>query len=170
MAVTRPAPRSAARQQAPARPASQLPVRGARGAALLAPDRSSPPSRKRDSAKSPCRSGWLSFVQRADEPAAVSTARRSEEASCLTSTAMSSRADCGVDTGTTTGVKEPGGAALTPLTVPMSPDDEVEAMTLGRPVCVLRDGRLQQADTPQAPFETPLNLFVGGGMADAASD
>ncbi len=81
---------------------------------------------------------------------------------------MSSRADCGVDTGTTTGVKEPGGAALTPLTVPMSPDDEVEAMTLGHRVCVLRDGRLQQADTPQALFETPVNLFVAGFMGSPA--
>ena len=35
-------------------------------------------------------------------------------------------------------------------------------MTLGHRVCVLRDGRLQQVDTPQALFETPVNLFVAG--------
>jgi multiple sugar transport system ATP-binding protein len=40
--------------------------------------------------------------------------------------------------------------------------DQVEAMTLGHRVCVLRGGRLQQADTPQALFETPVNLFVAG--------
>jgi multiple sugar transport system ATP-binding protein len=38
--------------------------------------------------------------------------------------------------------------------------DQVEAMTLGHRVAVLRDGRLQQADTPQALFARPANLFV----------
>jgi multiple sugar transport system ATP-binding protein len=40
--------------------------------------------------------------------------------------------------------------------------DQVEAMTLGDRVCVLRDGRLQQADTPQELFDNPVNLFVAG--------
>jgi multiple sugar transport system ATP-binding protein len=40
--------------------------------------------------------------------------------------------------------------------------DQVEAMTLGDRVCVLRDGRLQQVDTPQALFDAPVNLFVAG--------
>ncbi|HEY0935595.1 MAG TPA: ATP-binding cassette domain-containing protein, partial [Trebonia sp.] len=40
--------------------------------------------------------------------------------------------------------------------------DQVEAMTLGDRVCVLRDGRLQQADTPQTLFDAPVNLFVAG--------
>jgi multiple sugar transport system ATP-binding protein len=40
--------------------------------------------------------------------------------------------------------------------------DQVEAMTLGQRVCVLREGRLQQADTPQALFNAPVNLFVAG--------
>jgi multiple sugar transport system ATP-binding protein len=40
--------------------------------------------------------------------------------------------------------------------------DQVEAMTLGDRVCVLRDGRLQQVDTPQYLFESPVNLFVAG--------
>lgn len=40
--------------------------------------------------------------------------------------------------------------------------DQVEAMTLGDRVCVLRDGRIQQADTPQALFDSPVNLFVAG--------
>jgi multiple sugar transport system ATP-binding protein len=40
--------------------------------------------------------------------------------------------------------------------------DQVEAMTLGERVCVLRDGMLQQVDTPQNLFDHPVNLFVGG--------
>jgi multiple sugar transport system ATP-binding protein len=38
--------------------------------------------------------------------------------------------------------------------------DQVEAMTLGQRVAVLRDGRLQQFDTPRALFRAPVNLFV----------
>jgi multiple sugar transport system ATP-binding protein len=38
--------------------------------------------------------------------------------------------------------------------------DQVEAMTLGQRVAVLRDGVLQQVDTPQALFHRPKNLFV----------
>jgi multiple sugar transport system ATP-binding protein len=39
--------------------------------------------------------------------------------------------------------------------------DQVEAMTLGQRVCVLRDGMLQQVDTPQNLYDHPVNLFVG---------
>ncbi|MEU0516491.1 sn-glycerol-3-phosphate ABC transporter ATP-binding protein UgpC [Streptosporangium sp. NPDC006007] len=42
--------------------------------------------------------------------------------------------------------------------------DQVEAMTLGDRVCVLRDGLLQQVDTPQNLFDQPVNLFVAGFM------
>ncbi|ACZ89230.1 ABC transporter ATP-binding protein [Streptosporangium roseum] len=42
--------------------------------------------------------------------------------------------------------------------------DQVEAMTLGDRVCVLRDGLLQQVDTPQNLFDKPVNLFVAGFM------
>jgi multiple sugar transport system ATP-binding protein len=42
--------------------------------------------------------------------------------------------------------------------------DQVEAMTLGDRVCVLRDGLLQQVDTPQNLFDRPVNLFVAGFM------
>src|SRR5690606_16492727 len=42
--------------------------------------------------------------------------------------------------------------------------DQVEAMTLGDRVCVLRDGVLQQVDTPQNLFDNPVNLFVAGFM------
>jgi multiple sugar transport system ATP-binding protein len=38
--------------------------------------------------------------------------------------------------------------------------DQVEAMTLGQRVAVLRDGMLQQVDRPQVLFRRPANLFV----------
>ena len=38
--------------------------------------------------------------------------------------------------------------------------DQVEAMTLGHRVAVLRDGILQQVDTPQRLYNHPANLFV----------
>jgi multiple sugar transport system ATP-binding protein len=38
--------------------------------------------------------------------------------------------------------------------------DQTEAMTLGARVAVLRDGVLQQVDTPQALYHSPRNLFV----------
>ncbi|ADG88908.1 ABC transporter ATP-binding protein [Thermobispora bispora] len=46
--------------------------------------------------------------------------------------------------------------------------DQVEAMTLGDRVCVLRDGVLQQVDTPQNLFDNPVNLFVAGFMGSPA--
>jgi multiple sugar transport system ATP-binding protein len=46
--------------------------------------------------------------------------------------------------------------------------DQVEAMTLGDRVCVLRDGRLQQVDTPQALFVAPVNLFLAGFIGSPA--
>jgi len=46
--------------------------------------------------------------------------------------------------------------------------DQVEAMTLGDRVCVLRDGRLQQVDVPQKLFESPVNLFVAGFIGSPA--
>ena len=39
--------------------------------------------------------------------------------------------------------------------------DQVEAMTLGQRVAVLKDGVLQQVDTPQNLYMHPANLFVG---------
>ena len=46
--------------------------------------------------------------------------------------------------------------------------DQVEAMTLGQRVCVLRDGRLQQVDRPQALFNSPVNLFVASFLGSPA--
>ncbi len=38
--------------------------------------------------------------------------------------------------------------------------DQVEAMTMGHRVAVLRDGRLQQVDTPEQLYDHPVNTFV----------
>ena len=46
--------------------------------------------------------------------------------------------------------------------------DQVEAMTLGKRVCVLRDGKLQQVDGPQRLFDAPVNLFVAGFIGSPA--
>jgi multiple sugar transport system ATP-binding protein len=46
--------------------------------------------------------------------------------------------------------------------------DQVEAMTLGDRVCVLREGLLQQVDTPQNLFDNPVNLFVAGFIGSPA--
>jgi multiple sugar transport system ATP-binding protein len=40
--------------------------------------------------------------------------------------------------------------------------DQVEAMTMGDRVLVMRKGELQQVDTPQELYDRPVNLFVGG--------
>ena len=46
--------------------------------------------------------------------------------------------------------------------------DQVEAMTLGQRVCVLRDGKLQQVDSPQVLYNAPVNLFVAGFIGSPA--
>jgi multiple sugar transport system ATP-binding protein len=38
--------------------------------------------------------------------------------------------------------------------------DQVEAMTLGQRVAVMRDGRILQVDTPQTLYRDPVDLFV----------
>ena len=40
--------------------------------------------------------------------------------------------------------------------------DQVEAMTLGDRIVVMKDGFIQQIGTPQAVFDSPKNLFVAG--------
>src|SRR5690606_7494607 len=46
--------------------------------------------------------------------------------------------------------------------------DQVEAMTLGDRVAVLKDGKLQQVDTPKNLFDHPVNLFVAGFIGSPA--
>ena len=40
--------------------------------------------------------------------------------------------------------------------------DQTEAMTLGTRIVVLKDGIIQQVDTPQNLYNTPNNIFVAG--------
>jgi multiple sugar transport system ATP-binding protein len=46
--------------------------------------------------------------------------------------------------------------------------DQVEAMTMGDRVAVLRKGILQQVDTPQSLYDRPINLFVAGFIGSPA--
>ena len=46
--------------------------------------------------------------------------------------------------------------------------DQIEAMTLGQRVAVMRDGRILQVDTPQALYEQPRDLFVAGFIGSPA--
>ena len=46
--------------------------------------------------------------------------------------------------------------------------DQVEAMTMGDRVAVLKDGVLQQVDTPRALYERPANVFVAGFIGSPA--
>jgi multiple sugar transport system ATP-binding protein len=46
--------------------------------------------------------------------------------------------------------------------------DQVEAMTMGDRVAVMRKGVLQQVDDPQVLYDRPVNLFVGGFIGSPA--
>jgi multiple sugar transport system ATP-binding protein len=46
--------------------------------------------------------------------------------------------------------------------------DQVEAMTMGDRVAVMRKGEIQQVDTPQTLYDRPVNLFVGGFIGSPA--
>jgi multiple sugar transport system ATP-binding protein len=46
--------------------------------------------------------------------------------------------------------------------------DQVEAMTMGDRVAVMRKGELQQVADPQTLYDQPLNLFVGGFIGSPA--
>jgi multiple sugar transport system ATP-binding protein len=46
--------------------------------------------------------------------------------------------------------------------------DQVEAMTMGHRVAVLRDGDLQQVDAPSTLYHEPANLFVAGFIGSPA--
>jgi multiple sugar transport system ATP-binding protein len=46
--------------------------------------------------------------------------------------------------------------------------DQVEAMTMGDRVAVLKDGILQQVDTPRSMYDKPANLFVAGFIGSPA--
>ena len=46
--------------------------------------------------------------------------------------------------------------------------DQVEAMTMGHRVAVLRDGRLQQCAPPRVLYDQPVNVFVAGFIGSPA--
>jgi len=46
--------------------------------------------------------------------------------------------------------------------------DQVEAMTMGDRVAVLKDGILQQVDTPSHMYDNPANVFVAGFIGSPA--
>jgi multiple sugar transport system ATP-binding protein len=46
--------------------------------------------------------------------------------------------------------------------------DQVEAMTMGDRVAVLKDGILQQVDTPRTLYDRPANVFVAGFIGSPA--
>jgi len=46
--------------------------------------------------------------------------------------------------------------------------DQVEAMTMGDRVAVLKDGVLQQVDTPRVLYSSPVNAFVAGFIGSPA--
>ncbi|MCW2775879.1 MAG: carbohydrate transporter ATP-binding protein family [Nocardioides sp.] len=46
--------------------------------------------------------------------------------------------------------------------------DQVEAMTMGDRVAVMKDGYLQQVDTPLGLYDKPVNLFVAGFIGSPA--
>jgi multiple sugar transport system ATP-binding protein len=46
--------------------------------------------------------------------------------------------------------------------------DQVEAMTMGDRVAVMRKGELQQVASPQELYDEPVNLFVGGFIGSPA--
>ena len=46
--------------------------------------------------------------------------------------------------------------------------DQTEAMTMGDRVAVMKDGRLEQVDTPRELYERPANLFVGAFIGSPA--
>jgi multiple sugar transport system ATP-binding protein len=46
--------------------------------------------------------------------------------------------------------------------------DQVEAMTMGDRVAVMRKGELQQVADPQTLYDQPVNLFVGGFIGSPA--
>jgi multiple sugar transport system ATP-binding protein len=46
--------------------------------------------------------------------------------------------------------------------------DQVEAMTLGQRVAVMKDGRVQQVDAPQRLYDEPANIFVAAFIGSPA--
>jgi multiple sugar transport system ATP-binding protein len=54
------------------------------------------------------------------------------------------------------------------VTTVYATDDQAEALTIGHRVAVMREGILQQVDTPPALCDNPVNLFVAGFVGSPA--
>ena len=48
--------------------------------------------------------------------------------------------------------------------------DQTEAMTMGSRIVVMKDGFIQQVDTPQNLYDYPANLFVAGFIGSPADE
>src|SRR5919205_932074 len=54
------------------------------------------------------------------------------------------------------------------LRIQKMPHDQVEAMTMGHRVAVMRKGELQQVASPEELYHRPLNMFVAGFIGSPA--
>ncbi len=48
--------------------------------------------------------------------------------------------------------------------------DQTEAMTMGSRIVVMKDGIIQQIDSPQVLYDHPVNMFVGGFIGSPTMD
>ena len=48
--------------------------------------------------------------------------------------------------------------------------DQTEAMTMGSRIVVMKDGIIQQIDSPQVLYDNPVNMFVGGFIGSPTMD
>jgi multiple sugar transport system ATP-binding protein len=48
--------------------------------------------------------------------------------------------------------------------------DQVEAMTMGTRIAVMKDGLLQQIDSPQRLYDLPVNIFVAGFIGSPSTN
>ncbi len=48
--------------------------------------------------------------------------------------------------------------------------DQTEAMTMGSRIVVMKDGVIQQIDSPQVLYDSPVNMFVGGFIGSPTMD
>jgi len=48
--------------------------------------------------------------------------------------------------------------------------DQTEAMTMGSRIVVMKDGIIQQIDSPQTLYDNPVNMFVGGFIGSPTMD
>ena len=84
--------------------------------------------------------------------------------SCWTSRCPTSMPSCGCRCAW----RSPGSIAQLGATMIYVTHDQIEAMTLGQRIVVLKDGEIQQIDTPMTLYERPDNLFVASFLGSPA--